>query len=85
MAKRFCNRKADEFKALLEAWGFKWENSNGDDAIYFKADTPIPIKVPIRNEDIPNGTADYIKRCLIKDGYTRQQILDWWKQNGYEE
>lgn len=84
MAKHFRNRAARCYRELLEAWGFKWTSSNGDDAIYTKPGAPIPIKIPSRdNEGVPIGTGDYIKKCLIKDGYTRKQILDWWEQNGY--
>jgi len=85
MAKFFHNRCAEEVKKLLEAWGYRWTASNGDDAIYTKEGCSYTIKVPVRNETIPNGTMDYIKKCLVRNGATRKEILTWWKENGYGE
>ncbi len=85
MPKFFRNRCAEEVKALLEAWGYEWKASDGDDAIYSKTGYTITVKVPIRNEDIRNGTMDYIKKCLCRNGANRKDILKWWKDNGYGE
>ncbi len=85
MPKFFRSRKANEVKALIEALGYKWRNSNGDDAIYELPGFQYTVKVPIRNEVIPEGTMDYIKRMLCKNGATRRLILDWWKDNGFGE
>ena len=83
MSKRFRNRRADEVKAFLEASDFKWINNNGDDAIYALNNNLYTVKVPIRNEFIPNGTMDYIKKMIEKNGISRKDILEWWKNNGY--
>jgi len=83
MPKFFKTRKAEEVKKFLEAHGFKITNHNGDDEIWSKDDCQYTVKVPCRNEEIPRGTMDHMRKMIGMCGYDRKCILEWWKKNGY--
>lgn len=85
MAKYFRARKQKEVVAFLVANGFKVVNSDGDDDIWSKDGYEYTVKVPQRNEDIPMGTMDYMRKMIQECGYTKKDILNWWKDNGYGE
>lgn len=83
MSRFFRNRKSNEIRAYLEAHGYKLVSRNGDDDIYAKDGYGYTVKIPNRNEVIPNGTMDSIKRMIVLNGTTRKNILNWWKENGF--
>ena len=83
MPKFFKARKAEEVKKFLEAHGFRMINHNGDDEIWAKEGQQYTVKVPSRNEVLPQGTMDHMRKMIGKCGYERKYILKWWKDNGY--
>ena len=85
MPKYFKARKAEEVKKFLEAKGYKMVNYDGDDEIWALPNCQYTVKVPSRNEEIPNGTMDYMRKMICLCGFKRKDILDWWKENGYNE
>lgn len=85
MPRFFRGRTSKEVRKFLEENGFVQMNNNGDDAIYAHPDSNYPVKIPDRNEVIPVGTMDSIKKIIIKAGFSRKDILKWWKDNGYGE
>lgn len=85
MPKYFHARKAEEIKKFLEVKGFKLVNHNGDDEIWALATSNYTIKLPSRNEEIPDGTMAHIKKMLRYCGIDPKEMLLWWKNNGYHE
>lgn len=85
MPKFFAKRCAEEVKKFLEAHDFRLVNHDGDDEIWAKKGYQYTVKVPSRNEEIPRGTLDYIKKMIGLCGYDRKYVLRWWKENGYGE
>jgi len=85
MPKFFAKRKAEEVKKFLENHDYKLINYNGDDEIWARDDCQYTIKVPSRNEEIPRGTLDQIKKMLNLCGFDRIRVIKWWKDNGYGE
>ncbi|MBX4200585.1 type II toxin-antitoxin system HicA family toxin [Candidatus Parcubacteria bacterium] len=86
MAKYFKARRAGELNAFLEANGFYLAGRDGDDRIYAKKGYRGTIKTPDRkNDEIPDGTMCSIKKWIRSCGFSNQDILHWWKQNGYGE
>lgn len=87
MPKFFSKRTANEIRAFLEAHDFIMVNRNGDDQIWAKRDNRwgYTVKLPDRNEEIPRGTLDNIKKCIGQCGHDRKSVISWWKANGYGE
>lgn len=85
MPKFFAKRCAEEIKKFLEAHDYKFIDRNGDDQIWARDDCNITVKVPDRNEEIPRGTLDNIKKCLSMCGFDRKYVIEWWKNNDYGE
>lgn len=84
MARFFRNRRANEWRAVLEAFGYKWTNNNGDDQVWTHPKSGIAVLVPSRNEEMLLPTSDSMARkvhlCL---GIQKKEILKWWKDNGF--
>jgi predicted RNA binding protein YcfA (HicA-like mRNA interferase family) len=85
MSKFFRNRKSIEVRKFLEANGYKLVNANGDDDIYAHPNCNYTVKIPQRNETIPTGTMDHMRKMIMKNGFSKKDILNWWKNNGYGE
>lgn len=84
MAKYFRARRGGDFRAVLEAFGFYLQSYNGDDSIYARKGYGFTVKIPTRSsEEVPMGTADFIKKCIRKCGVDPKEVLEWWKDNGY--
>jgi len=83
MPKFFRNRTSKEVGKFLDAHGYKLVGHNGDDDIFARDDCVYTVKIPNRNEVIPMGTMDSIKKMIMKAGFSRNDILNWWKDNGY--
>ena len=83
MPKFFKARRAEEIKKFLEANGYKLVNHNGDDEIWIKDGCNYTVKIPSRNETIPNGTMSYIKKMIRHCGISNKEMLKWWKENGF--
>ena len=86
MAKFFRNRTADEWRALLIAFGYTWTNNQGDDQVWIYKGKGFAVLVPSRNETLLLPTSDSMARqvstCL---GIKKKKLLEWWKDNGYSE
>lgn len=86
MARFFRNRRADEWRAVLTAFGYKWKNNQGDDQVWTNEKYGIAVLVPSRNEELLLPTSDSMARkvsmCL---GIKKKEILVWWKENGFGE
>jgi len=84
MAKFFRNRDANEWREVLEAFGYKWTNSNGDDQVWTHEESNIAVLVPTRNESLLLPTsvsmARKVSMCL---GIKKKDILKWWEENGH--
>ena len=85
MPRFFRNRKAEEVKKFLEAHGYRAVHMRGDDEIWAKGGCQFTVKLPSRNETMPDGTMDYVKRMMNMCGHSRKEILAWWKKNGFGE
>lgn len=85
MPKFFRARKAEIVKKFLETRGYKLVGNNGDDEIWAKEGCQYTIKLPNRNEEIPDGTMSYIKKMMRYCGIDPKECLKWWKENGYGE
>jgi len=86
MARFFRNRTANEWRAVLTAFGFHYKHNNGDDEVWAHKNSSMIILVPSRNEDIllPTSLDMARKLCIAKD-MKKKEILRWWKKNGYGE
>jgi len=86
MARFFRNRRADEWRAVLTAFGYKWKNNQGDDQVWTNEKYGIAVLVPSRNEELLLPTSDSMARkvsmCLV---IKKKEILVWWKENGFGE
>lgn len=86
MARFFRNRRADEWRAVLTAFGYKWKNNQGDDQVWAHEKYGIAVLVPSRNEELLLPASDSMARkvslCL---GIKKKEILVWWKENGFGE
>jgi hypothetical protein len=85
MPKFFRARKAEIIKKFLETKEFYVGNTNGDDEIWVRDGWNYTIKLPSRNEEIPDGTMSSIKKCMRNCGVDPKEMLEWWKKNGYGE
>ena len=90
MPRRFRARRAYEIKAFLVANDYFLHiprpRGQGDDDIYEKKGCSFPVKIPSRNnEEIPNGTMDYILKTIRKCGTDKKEVLKWWIDNGYRD
>lgn len=83
MPKFFRGRTSREVGKFLNAHDYKLVGRKGDDDIFARDDCNFTVKISNRNEIIPMGTMDYIKKMIIKAGFSRDYILKWWKDNGY--
>lgn len=84
MPKFFRNRRAKEVRAFLVAHRYRNVGTNGDDDVYARDDCQYTVKIPCRDgEVIPLGTMDYIKGMIMRCGIRRNEILEWWRDNGY--
>jgi len=89
MPRYFKDRKAREVRLFLEAHDFYIPPTNrtGDDDVYARNDNcGMTVKIPHRdNESIPQGTMDYICKCIKAHGFSKKDILIWWKENGLKD
>lgn len=84
MPRRFSNRKAKEYKAVLKAFGYSIVGYNGDDQIWKREGYTQTVRVPDRdNEDIIIPTSMEMLRKIAMAGISKKEILAWWKNNGY--
>ncbi len=83
MPKFFRARKAEQIKKFLETKNFTIVNGNGDDEIWARTGWNYTIKLPCRNEEIPDGTMSNIKKCMRRCGVDPKEMLQWWKENGF--
>jgi hypothetical protein len=88
MAKFWRNRTSREWKAVLETYGFEpfYTRNSGDDEVWRKGDSNIAILVPSRDSEVlilPTSAA--MARSAAKNGLSKKEILQWWKDNGYGE
>jgi len=85
MPKFFSARKAEIIKKFLETKGFVMINHKGDDEIWTRQGYNYTVKLPSRNEQIPDGTMSQIKKCIRYCGIDPKEMLQWWKDNGHGE
>ena len=85
MPKYFRARKSNEVKDFLLANGFVLASRVGDDDVYEKIGYSYTVKIPNRNEVIPDGTMSAVRKYIEKCGINRKEVLRWWKENGYGE
>ncbi len=83
MPKFFRARKAGLIKKFLETKNFRVVGTNGDDEIWAREGWNYTIKLPNRNEEIPDGTMSFIKKCMRNCGVDPKEMLQWWKENGF--
>ncbi|MEK7552275.1 MAG: hypothetical protein AAB534_02550 [Patescibacteria group bacterium] len=83
MPKFFRARKAEIIKKFLETKDFYLANTNGDDEIWARRGFNYTLKLPNRNEEIPDGTMSSIKKCMRHCGVDPKEMLEWWKKEGY--
>jgi len=85
MPKFFRTRKAELVKKFLETKNFRLVNHNGDDEIWARDGWNYTIKLPSRNEEIPDGTMSSVRKCMKHCGVDPKEMLKWWKENGFGE
>lgn len=86
MARFFRNRTANEWRAVLVAFGHKWKNNKGDDQAWTHENSTIAVLVPSRNETLLLPTsASMARKVCLWIGVQKKEILKWWKENGYGE
>jgi hypothetical protein len=86
MPRYFKNRKPEEWRAVLTAFGFKQHPGDGDDQVWKHEQCPhVRILIPDRdNKTIIITTAYYMLQVIERCGVVkRSQIRQWWKANGY--
>ena len=84
MARFFRNRTANEWRAVLEAFGYRWTNNKGDDQIWTHKNSVFAVLVPSRNETLLLPTSESMARKIrLGIGVQKKDILKWWKENGY--
>lgn len=73
MPRRFSNRKAKEYKAVLTAFGYSIVGVNGDDQIWKRKDYAQTVRVPCRdNEDIIIPTSMEMLRKIAMTGISKK-------------
>jgi hypothetical protein len=84
MAKFFRNRTANEWRAALSAFGYRWANNRGDDQVWTHPKSQIAVLVPSRNEVLllPTSTS-MARKVSLGINIHKRDILKWWKENGY--
>ena len=83
MAKYFRKRSSEDIIAFLEAHGYKWTNTKGDDDIFTLEGCHFTVKVTKGRGITPIGTMHYICRMAAKCGIEKKKWLEWWKRNGH--
>lgn len=86
MPRYFKARRAREVRAFLIAYEFVLQSTSGDDDIYRRPNYHYAVKIPNRdNDEIPNGTMSYIRKCIRYCSINDKKMPVWWKNNGFGE